>query len=367
VNAENFSIRQLLTMAHSPVHNYAIPGLSSWLIGQPGPAGTVRLFQCEREHQEAITPHSHRFDFQCWVLEGSVRNRIWKKHHDGDAFIESTLAYGGDVGKYAMQTADEPTRWGHEDRVYEAGQCYSMKADEVHSIYFSRGARVLFFEGPTKAHSSVILEPWVNNERVPTMEVRPWMFQRPAAGVAQVKEPLGRCCYGGAKTKRDCASCAAWTPIAGVAVDSPANERVAFNLVWLAARLPVSHRDSAWVIWQQARAPGVTACGACDCTTPTGKERDCEWGWECQAWRDARSGRVAPGAQPPADAQAFTEKLALFERLAHRAGELWERCQGKGWPDAESDEFTRLRDERMPALRAEIRAAACGVKEGRNG
>lgn len=51
---------------------------------------------------------------------------------------------------------------------------------------------------------------------------------------------------------------------------------------------------------------------------------------------------------------AWKEKLALLERLAHRAGELWERCQGKGWPDAESGEFTRLRDERLPAIRAEL-------------
>lgn len=40
--------------------------------------------------------------------------------------------------------------------------------------------------------------------------------QHKSAGGAGA-EPLGRCCYGGApKPKRDCASCAAWTPIAGV-------------------------------------------------------------------------------------------------------------------------------------------------------
>lgn len=53
----------------------------------------------------------------------------------------------------------------------------------------------------------------------------------------------------------------------------------------------------------------------------------------------------------------FKEALRRFERGAHRMGELWERCQGKGWPDKESAEFIELRDERMPAIRAEIRAA----------
>lgn len=31
------------------------------------------------------------------------------------------------------------------------------------------------------------------------------------------------------------------------------------------------------------------ACQASDCSTEPGKARDCKWGWECQAWKDARS------------------------------------------------------------------------------
>jgi hypothetical protein len=84
VNAEDFSIPALRAMAHSPVRNYAIPGLTSWLIGQPSPKGTMRLFESSRQHQEAITPHSHRFDFQCWVLEGFVVNRVWTRAHNTD-------------------------------------------------------------------------------------------------------------------------------------------------------------------------------------------------------------------------------------------------------------------------------------------
>lgn len=56
----------------------------------------------------------------------------------------------------------------------------------------------------------------------------------------------------------------------------------------------------------------------------------------------------------------FADALRRFERSAKRMGELWERCQGKprGWPDEESAEFIKLRDETMPAIRAEIRAAS---------
>lgn len=65
--------------------------------------------------------------------------------------------------------------------------------------------------------------------------------------------------------------------------------------------------------------------------------------------RHTKQGHTRSTSTAPA-----SEKLAQFERLAHRMGELWERCQGKGWARAESAEFDKLRDERMPALRAEI-------------
>lgn len=53
-----------------------------------------------------------------------------------------------------------------------------MLASEVHSIHFSRGAQVLFFEGPTVADTSIILEPNVDGETIPTFRVEPWMFKR---------------------------------------------------------------------------------------------------------------------------------------------------------------------------------------------
>jgi hypothetical protein len=53
-----------------------------------------------------------------------------------------------------------------------------MTADQVHSIFFSRGAIVLFFEGSKESDTSIILEPFVNNEIVPTFKVEPWMFKK---------------------------------------------------------------------------------------------------------------------------------------------------------------------------------------------
>jgi hypothetical protein len=181
MNAENFNIEWVLKMAHSPLHNYIIPGLTSSLIGMPSDKGTMRVFQNERDHQETIAPHSHRFDFQCWVLRGSVRNRVWTKTYgtnvDSDLYQRTCLQYHGSVGSYTthLGTID---KWMYHDYVYDTGQCYSMKAEYIHSIFFSRGAVVLFFEGPTKFNSSTILEPVVNGERIPTFEVKPWMFDK---------------------------------------------------------------------------------------------------------------------------------------------------------------------------------------------
>jgi hypothetical protein len=177
------NLAMLCAMRHSPVRNYVVPGLTSWLIGNPSPAGTMRLFECSRDHQENITPHSHRFDFQCWVLTGSVRNRVWREtsfSNEGDLFQRSSLTYDGEIGGYQRQ-AEGVKRYVYTDTAYEADQWYSMQAHEIHSINFARGTEVLFFEGPTITNVSQMLEPFVNGAAVPTFEVKPWMFQKEAA------------------------------------------------------------------------------------------------------------------------------------------------------------------------------------------
>lgn len=51
-----------------------------------------------------------------------------------------------------------------------------MKAEEIHSITFSRGASVLFFEGPRKTDTSTVLEPVVDGETIPLFRTEPWMY-----------------------------------------------------------------------------------------------------------------------------------------------------------------------------------------------
>lgn len=177
-------------MKHSPLRNYAgIPGLTSWLIGEKSPAGCVRLFECERNHDEAIIPHSHRFDFECFVMAGEVRNVIYTRTYPtngpkADAFFRSTLKYGGHCGTYEREP-DQVVYVERTNKTYTQGQTYGMKANEIHSIYFSKGARVLFFEGPQVSDSSVILEPWCDGEAVPTFKIEPWMFKKASAPQSQ--------------------------------------------------------------------------------------------------------------------------------------------------------------------------------------
>lgn len=177
-------------MKHSPAHNYVIPGLTSWLIGTPSREhGCIRLFTMSREHEEPIIPHSHRFDFRCIVLKGSVRNHLWRETfgHLGDAYEVSDVTFEGELGKHERR----PVRQAHFAKTefrYEEGAEYAMAAEEFHSIYFSRGAEVLFFEGPNRLESSQVLEPIVMGHTIPLFRTEDWMFRRPERDAA-VMEP----------------------------------------------------------------------------------------------------------------------------------------------------------------------------------
>lgn len=166
------------SMRNGTIQNYATPGLNSSLIGGEG-SGKVRLFESSRDQQQEITPHSHRFDFQCLVLCGTVINRLWVegRTEEGDFFQETLLNYGGTPGHYERK-AIGPGWYERFDTQYSRGQVYSMRAEQIHSILFSRGAAVLFFEGPPRLDSSVILEPIVNDIIIPTFKVEEWMFQK---------------------------------------------------------------------------------------------------------------------------------------------------------------------------------------------
>lgn len=171
----------LESMKHSPVRNYGgIPGLTSWLIGEPSARGLVRLLECSRTHFEPIVPHSHRFDFECRVLRGKVRNIVWELDEKGDEYQATNLRYAGAPGKYEKSFAGRD-RWSFRTDTYHEDCTYAMEASEIHSIFFERGTSILFFEGPQIMNDSIILEPVVDGTNILTFKVEPWMFQREGA------------------------------------------------------------------------------------------------------------------------------------------------------------------------------------------
>lgn len=176
----------VLSMLHSGVHDYVIPGLTSSLVGGEG-RGKVRAFTQERHHDEPISPHSHRFDFACLVLKGTVRNRVWTEQPNSpaaDPYRMLTLRHLGEFGKYTITPNDTHHLWDYEESTYRAGDWYSMKAEDVHNIFFSKGAVVLFFEGPHRYDTSHVLEPVSGGRVLPTFTVEPWMFRRDDAPAA---------------------------------------------------------------------------------------------------------------------------------------------------------------------------------------
>lgn len=173
-------------MLHSRLGNYIVPGLTSYLVGG-GEHGKLRLFSTDRETLEFITPHSHRFDFTCLVLAGCAANTIFTRGSDAaEEWCESTIdqVCGADgLMDYVHTRKDQPSYWLRTTRNYSVGDTYSMTHDQIHSIKFGRGARVLFFEGPQKTAQGVMLEPWVDGKCIPTFRTEPWMFERGAQTV----------------------------------------------------------------------------------------------------------------------------------------------------------------------------------------
>lgn len=180
----------LQPMLNSKLRNYIVPGLDSYLVGGVQPngisAGTefgkVRLFDAVRQTFEFVTPHNHRFDFTCLVLRGMVKNTIfWPGGENAELWCPSTIAQvcgANGLLEYNHVRDTEPTPWSPESITYVAGETYSMTFAQIHSIKFWKGAKVLFFEGPPKAPTSTMLEPWVDGRCIPTFRTEPWMFER---------------------------------------------------------------------------------------------------------------------------------------------------------------------------------------------
>lgn len=172
-------IEHLTTLKHNPIKNYILPGLTSWML-LDNVVSRVRMFEMNREQHNFITPHSHRFDFSCCVLNGWVENTIWSELNEyqldqGDCYVLSEQVYLGNPGEYATNKLKN-AYFKNRSTIHKTGEWYSMKHDAIHSIKFSCGAKVLFFEGVTVSDKSLYLEPISEGMQVHTLKKEPWMF-----------------------------------------------------------------------------------------------------------------------------------------------------------------------------------------------
>ena len=165
--------RAVLDMKSDTISNYIIAGLESSLLNN----GKVRLFECSRNQQDSVTPHSHRYSLTCLVLSGEVVNRSWYECSEGfgDFFETSVLTYKGSIGSHSRKPSGR-CWYTYSDITYTAGDVYTIDIEDIHSIIFNRGAKVLVFEGEVRSDDSVIIEPVVDGVVIPTYENKDYMF-----------------------------------------------------------------------------------------------------------------------------------------------------------------------------------------------
>ena len=167
---------------HSPINNYIVPGLISWLVGEPNEkGGLTRIFEMTREQMTLITPHSHRFGFECRVVQGSVEQTIWTPQpisaDQFDLFSAEEVRYLGEPGKYES-VVQQQFRFSPNTVVYKQGERYSMTHNDIHSIRFGKNTIVLLKELGDQSDETITLKPIVDGEVIDTMKVEPWMFRR---------------------------------------------------------------------------------------------------------------------------------------------------------------------------------------------
>lgn len=171
-------LEEIQPMRRSRLRNYIVPGLTSYLIGGET-TGKVRLFTAERPTRDMMTPHNHRFNFTCLVLSGWVRNTIYRPDGRGEAWCLSSIDQvcgANGIKKYTHTRETTPTFFKRDVTEYKPGDVYSMDDFEIHSIEFSQGTNVLFFEGPQLCNRSNMIEPWCDDMVVPTFKTADWMF-----------------------------------------------------------------------------------------------------------------------------------------------------------------------------------------------
>lgn len=161
------------------LENYVLAGLRSTLLGETAAGGKLQLFEMLRVQEADIVPHDHRYDFQCFVLDGEVEHLCYeleRVYHPPQA-AWAVCEYDPDIHSVNDETPRAYTRGTVVKKTHGAGSWYGLKHDQFHAVRFSAGARVLFIEGPEVQPFSHVLLPYQDGRVCNTFVWRTWMMR----------------------------------------------------------------------------------------------------------------------------------------------------------------------------------------------
>lgn len=169
---------------NNTITNYVLAGMHSDMAkNQPKNKSFVqRIFSMKRHQMNTVAPHSHRFDLLSTVVRGTVTNILWTEttadDPEGDLFqAMAVIPINGGMGKYEKTFHGSPQFFKPMAKVYTAGEKYFMRAADIHSIEFSKGAIVGILEYPQSSEMSLVLEPVVDGVQIPLSKSEEWMFK----------------------------------------------------------------------------------------------------------------------------------------------------------------------------------------------
>lgn len=159
------------------ITNYGVPGMTSRLLDQ----GVLRVLTASTRQQFFVTPHSHRYDLLCLVLEGEVENILYEETGDGTGEEYGVMRCTYEGKKEAFKKEIGSVRKGTfvtYSNIYCEGDCYFMKANEIHTVVFEANTTVLVMEGVTRRNTTQVLLPvGADGKPIDTLQTQPWMYQ----------------------------------------------------------------------------------------------------------------------------------------------------------------------------------------------
>lgn len=161
----------------STLENYVIPGLRSVAYLKTDDNGAMlRSFEMTAHQEYYITPHNHRYNFECFVLDGEVENTIFNPIEATRATADHVIVPYDEAKHDIDLEKTEFVRAISSSRKHPEGDWYSMRHDQFHTITFAKGTRVLFLQGASVVKVSHCMLPYNAGRICNTFIWRDWMM-----------------------------------------------------------------------------------------------------------------------------------------------------------------------------------------------